>query len=90
MNTKTQMIWTLIDQAKNPQTNEPIYTYMDSVGRMFKMEPHPKKPFSYYTTASESVTKKEQTKILDGYIKNAISQHDFVGGFQEAISKITI
>jgi hypothetical protein len=63
---------------------------MDEVGRIFKMEPHPKKPFTYYTQASESVSNKEQSKILDGYIQNGIRQHDFVGGFQEAISKITI
>lgn len=84
------MTWTLTNQAKNPETNETIYTYMDSVGRIFKMEPHPKKPFTYYTQASESVSNKEQSKILDTYIENGMRQHEFVGGFQEAISKITI
>jgi hypothetical protein len=87
---KTSITWSLTNQAKNPETNQTIYTYMDSVGRIFKMESHPKKPFTYLTEATESVTRKEQAKILDGYIQNGIRQHDFVGGFQEAISKITI
>ncbi len=54
------------------------------------MEPHPKKPFTYYTEASESVSNKEQSKILDTYIENGMNQDQFIGGFQEAISKITI
>lgn len=87
---KTSTTWSLTNQAKNPKTNETIYTYMDTVGRIFKMESHPKKPFTYLTQANESVTKKEITKILDGYIKNAVKQHEFIGGFQEAISKIII
>lgn len=90
MSTKTQMTWTLINQAKNPKTLQMIYTYMDSVGRLFKFESHPSKPFTYLSEASETVTNKERTKILDGYIQNGIKQHDFIGGFQEAISKITI
>ena len=88
---KTSMTWSLTNQAKNPETNQTIYTYMDSVGRIFRFEPHPTKAFTYlFVAVSESVTKKEMSKILDGYIQNGIRQHDFVGGFQEAISKITI
>ena len=87
---KTSMTWSLTNQAKNPKTNETIYTYMDSIGRIFKMEPHPKKPFTYYTEASESVSNKEQSKILDTYIENGMNQDQFIGGFQEAISTIII
>ena len=88
---KTSMTWSLTNQAKNPETNQTIYTYMDSVGRIFKFESHPTKAFTYlFVAVSETVTKKEMSKILDGYIQNGIRQHDFVGGFQEAISKITI
>lgn len=90
MSTKIPMTWTLINQAKNPKTLQTIYTYTDSVGRLFKFEPHPTKSFSYLSEASQSVTDKERAKILDGYIQNGIKQHDFVGGFQEAILKITI
>jgi hypothetical protein len=86
---KTSITWLLTNQAKNPKTNETIYTYMDTDGRIFKMEPHPKKPFTYYTEASESVSNKEQSKILDTYIENGMNQDQFIGGFQEAISKIT-
>jgi hypothetical protein len=63
---------------------------MDSVGRIFKFESHPKKPFTYLSEASENVTDNERSKIIDGYIQNGINQHDFIGGFQEAISKIII
>jgi hypothetical protein len=88
---KTSMTWSLTNQAKNPKTNQTIYTYMDTVGRIFKFESHPTKPFTYlFVEVTETVTKKEMSKILDGYIQNGIRQHDFVGGFQEAISKITI
>ena len=90
MSTKTQMTWTLINQAKNPKTLQTIYTYMDSVGRLFKFESHPTKSFTYLSEASESVTDKERSKIIDGYIQSGINQHNFVGGFQEAISKLTI
>lgn len=88
---KTSMTWSLTNQAKNPETNQTIYTYMDTVGRIFKFESHPTQAFTYlFVAVSETVTKKEMSKILDGYIQNGIKQHDFVGGFQEAISKITI
>ena len=87
---KTSITWSLKNQVKNPKTNETIYTYMDTVGRIFKMEPHPKKPFTYYTEASESVSNKEQSKILDTYIENGMNQDQFIGGFQEAISTIII
>ena len=90
MSTKIPMTWTLINQAKNPKTKETIYTYMDSVGRTFKFEPHPTRAFVYITQSSKDVGDKEQSKILDSYIENGMKQHEFVGGFQEAISKITI
>ena len=90
MSTKTQMTWTLINQAKNPKTLQTILTYTDTAGRVFKFESHPTRAFTYLTSTHPSITTKEGSKILDGYIRNAVKQHDFAGGYQEAISKITI
>jgi hypothetical protein len=90
MSTKNTIIWKLTNESKNPKTKETIYTYMDLIGRTFKFEPHPTRAFVYITQSSKDVSDKEQSKILDAYIENGMRQHEFVGGFQEAISKITI
>jgi 23S rRNA maturation mini-RNase III len=87
---KNQIVWKLESKIKNEKTNENVYTYTDSANRFFQLEPHSTKAFSYYTKASKDVSNKEQSKILDTYIENAMNQDEYKGGYNEAIQTLIV
>ena len=66
---------------------------MDSVGRIFKMESHPKKPFTYLTEATESVTKRNKQKSWMATFKtelnNTILLEDSKKQYQKSQFKTT-
>jgi hypothetical protein len=51
---------------------------------------HPTKAFNYVCDyASSNMTNKIFSNVIDSFINQGISQHDYEGGFNEAISVLT-
>ena len=51
---------------------------------------HPTKAFTFVCDyASSNMTQKIYNKILNAFVEKGISQHDYEGGFNEAISVLT-
>ena len=76
----------LVSQSNSKNVN---YIYK-SEDMMIIFHSHPTKAFNYVCTyASANVTQKIYNNLINSFVKQGIAQHDYKGGFNEAISILT-
>jgi len=73
----------------NPNDNEEIYHYVGEDGSTVKFQAG-KQAFTYLFYKSSTAPKKVQSKLVDAFINQGFKQHDYAGGFYEAIATLTV
>lgn len=67
---------------------EPVYTYIGPRPRIVEFSAHPTKPFVWCFTARSDA--EHSTAVLEAFIDAGFRQHEFPGGFDEAIRNLSI
>lgn len=71
--------------------NYTIYTYANKGGsKKASFHLHPKKAFVFVCDGVENLTSKEWDWITSAFIRQAIAQHEYKGGFYQAIQFLYI
>lgn len=81
--------WTLQNDYNSANTLGFTYHYKSDLGNIVKFKMHPTKSFCFDILES-TIPMKQVNKIINCFIMQGISQHDYVGGFAEAIKKLEI
>lgn len=81
--------WTLQNDYNSANKSNFVYHYESNLGNTLKFQSHPTKSFCYDIIES-TIPMKQVNKIINCFIMQGISQHDYVGGFAEAIKKLEI
>lgn len=84
------MRYTLKETTKNPKDGEGVLLYVGDDGSTFKFQCHPTKAFQFLIYPSSTAPKKVQDKLLDAWVTAGIHQHDYAGGYHEAISVLNV
>lgn len=84
------MKFTLEQRTKNPSDNEEVYLYRGEDGTTVKFQADNKVAFQYLRYKSSTASPKVCNKLIDAFIKAGFSQHDFEGGFYEAIATLNV
>jgi hypothetical protein len=87
------MKWTLIKTTqdgaynKHRKVNETVFHYRADDGREVAFHAHPTRTFVYskvYGTVDDT------SAVLDAFITQGLKQHDYAGGFEEAIKELEV
>ena len=71
--------------------NYTIYTYENKGGsKKASFHLHPTKSFSFVCDEIQNLTKKEFQLLCDSFIIQGIKQHEYKGGFYQAIKILNI
>lgn len=81
--------WTL---KNNYNRNEPnfIFYYESNLGDFVKFQSHQTKSAYIIIGASDNLTNKDINKVVKMYVLNGFAQHEYQGGFKEAIQTLII
>ena len=86
---------TLVDKIENKeQPNNPTYVYADTNGDRIAFK-STNEPFVFqsvpnHTSPCYKGDVKVLTAISDAFVENGVKQHEYAGGFNEAITTLTL
>jgi hypothetical protein len=89
MKNTTMSKWTLQNNSNSDNQSNLIYHYVSNLGNTLKFQSHPTKSFCY-DIIEATIPMKQVNKIINCFIMQGIAQHDYPGGFSEAIKTLTV
>lgn len=79
------------EQVQGEGRKEDAYTYVSEDGTMeVKWRWHSKAAFRPIVIAKRNMTVHQMTALIDQHVKKGMDQHDFAGGFDEAIKVLDV
>lgn len=70
--------------------SEEVYFYHDDLGRKVKFHAHPTKAFNFVIYKNDKTSSEVANAIVAAWCKQGSRQHDYPGGFNEAIAELYV
>lgn len=83
-----KMIFELVEtgELKIGRRIERVYTYEDNACNRARFFANPNEPFSWFILEGQPYA----GAVIEAFVDNGLKQHEFVGGWDEAISRLEI
>lgn len=88
---KTTFNLTATVQVQGEGRMEDAYTYVSEDGtKSLQFRAHSKRAFVFVPMANTNVDKKLFSKLINAFVSAGCDQHDYAGGFDEAIKTLKV
>lgn len=89
--TKFNLIATTKVDGDTKGRKEDAFTYRSEDGtKSLQFRAHTKKAFVYVVLGNTNMTPKEASRLVEAFTSAGLKQHEYRGGFDEAITTLTI